>query len=105
MASHDPSKYHFSTPTYVVLYATLLTAYYMSAFLSYCPVLFRLNLLLNQMGYFNVPEVPLQNADTGYKYLPKYLPPTAVGHIEEPGIHTDRAWVGFRLILLLEWFY
>lgn len=28
MASHDPSKYQFSTPTYVVLYATLLTAYY-----------------------------------------------------------------------------
>ncbi|EPQ56334.1 ERG4/ERG24 ergosterol biosynthesis protein [Gloeophyllum trabeum ATCC 11539] len=28
MASHDPSKYRFSTPAYVVLYATLLTAYY-----------------------------------------------------------------------------
>ncbi|PBK99714.1 ERG4/ERG24 ergosterol biosynthesis protein [Armillaria gallica] len=28
MASHDPSKYQFSIPTYVVLYATLLTAYY-----------------------------------------------------------------------------
>ncbi|TDL23613.1 ERG4/ERG24 ergosterol biosynthesis protein [Rickenella mellea] len=28
MASHDPSKYRFSTPTYIALYATLLTAYY-----------------------------------------------------------------------------
>ena len=30
MASHDPSKYKFSTPTYIALYTTLLTAYYMS---------------------------------------------------------------------------
>lgn len=29
MASHDPSKYQFSTPTYVFLFGTLLTAYYM----------------------------------------------------------------------------
>ncbi|KAI0035299.1 ERG4/ERG24 ergosterol biosynthesis protein [Vararia minispora EC-137] len=29
MASHDPSKYQFSTPTYVALFTTLLTAYYM----------------------------------------------------------------------------
>lgn len=29
MASHDPSKYQFSTPAYIALYATLLTAYYM----------------------------------------------------------------------------
>jgi len=29
MASHDPSKYHFSTPTYVALYVLLLTSYYM----------------------------------------------------------------------------
>ncbi|KAI0322770.1 ERG4/ERG24 ergosterol biosynthesis protein [Amylostereum chailletii] len=28
MASHDPSKYRFSTPTYVLLYATLITMYY-----------------------------------------------------------------------------
>ncbi|KAF8630129.1 hypothetical protein AX15_003085 [Amanita polypyramis BW_CC] len=28
MASHDPSKYHFSTLTYCILYGTLLTAYY-----------------------------------------------------------------------------
>ncbi|KAJ7577037.1 ERG4 ERG24 ergosterol biosynthesis protein [Mycena floridula] len=28
MASHDPSEYRFSTPTYVVLFTTLLTAYY-----------------------------------------------------------------------------
>ncbi|KAI0666820.1 ERG4/ERG24 ergosterol biosynthesis protein [Trametes maxima] len=28
MASHDPSKYQFSTPTYVILFTTLLTAYY-----------------------------------------------------------------------------
>ncbi|CAL1715031.1 unnamed protein product [Somion occarium] len=28
MASHDPSKYRFSTTTYVALYATLLTSYY-----------------------------------------------------------------------------
>ncbi|KAG9224093.1 hypothetical protein CCMSSC00406_0010027 [Pleurotus cornucopiae] len=28
MASHDPSKYQFSTPTYVLIYSTLLTAYY-----------------------------------------------------------------------------
>ncbi|THH17795.1 hypothetical protein EW146_g3095 [Bondarzewia mesenterica] len=27
MASHDPSKYRFSTPTYVALYLTLITAY------------------------------------------------------------------------------
>ena len=31
MASHDPSKYHFSTPTYVAMFTTLLTAYYMYA--------------------------------------------------------------------------
>ena len=29
MASHDPSKYRFSTPTYIALFATLLTAYYL----------------------------------------------------------------------------
>ncbi|CAE6446070.1 unnamed protein product [Rhizoctonia solani] len=28
MASHDPSMYRFSTPTYIALYCTLLTAYY-----------------------------------------------------------------------------
>ncbi|KAH8108345.1 ERG4/ERG24 ergosterol biosynthesis protein [Phellopilus nigrolimitatus] len=28
MASHDPSEYQFSTPTYVALFATLLTTYY-----------------------------------------------------------------------------
>ncbi|KAL1756566.1 ergosterol biosynthesis ERG4/ERG24 [Schizophyllum commune] len=28
MASHDPSKYRFSTPTYILLYGTLITAYY-----------------------------------------------------------------------------
>ena len=32
MASHDPSKYRFSTPTYVLLFSTLLTAYYMYLF-------------------------------------------------------------------------
>lgn len=32
MASHDPSSYQFSTPTYVVLFTTLLTAYYMYDF-------------------------------------------------------------------------
>lgn len=31
MASHDPSKYHFSTSTYVAMFSTLLTAYYMYA--------------------------------------------------------------------------
>lgn len=30
MASHDPSTYKFSTPTYILMYSTLLTAYYMS---------------------------------------------------------------------------
>jgi hypothetical protein len=29
MASHDPSKYRFPTPVYVLLFTTLLTAYYM----------------------------------------------------------------------------
>jgi hypothetical protein len=86
MASHDPSKYHFSTPTYVVLYATLLTAYYMFVFLIRRSVLFQLK---NQMGHFNVPEIPLQNADAGYKYLPKDLSPATVGHAEESGVHTD----------------
>jgi delta24(24(1))-sterol reductase len=28
MASHDPSTYRFSTPIYVLLFTTLLTAYY-----------------------------------------------------------------------------
>ncbi|THG92652.1 hypothetical protein EW026_g8324 [Hermanssonia centrifuga] len=28
MANHDPANYRFSTPTYVLLYGTLLTAYY-----------------------------------------------------------------------------
>ncbi|KAF8916062.1 ergosterol biosynthesis ERG4/ERG24 [Mucidula mucida] len=32
MASHDPSKYQFSTPTYVILYSTLLAAYFMQVF-------------------------------------------------------------------------
>ena len=31
MASHDPSKYRFSTLGYVALYTTLLTAYYVYA--------------------------------------------------------------------------
>ena len=29
MASHEPEKYQFSTPSYIVLFATLITAYYM----------------------------------------------------------------------------
>ncbi len=29
MSTHDPENYRFSTPTYVLLYGTLLTAYYM----------------------------------------------------------------------------
>jgi hypothetical protein len=29
MASHDPSKYRFPTPVYVIMFVTLLTAYYM----------------------------------------------------------------------------
>lgn len=29
MASHDPSKYHFSTPVYIALYTQLLVSYYM----------------------------------------------------------------------------
>ena len=32
MASHDPSKYRFSTSTYVIMFTTLLTAYYMYVF-------------------------------------------------------------------------
>ena len=28
MASHDPSKYQFSTSTYLIMFTTLLTAYY-----------------------------------------------------------------------------
>lgn len=35
MASHDPSKYRFSTPVYVLLFTTLLTAYYMLVYLFY----------------------------------------------------------------------
>ena len=31
MASHDPSNYRFSTSTYVIMFTTLLTAYYMYA--------------------------------------------------------------------------
>lgn len=31
MASHDPSLYRFPTPVYVILFSTLLTAYYMCA--------------------------------------------------------------------------
>lgn len=31
MASHDPSKYRFSTLGYITLYTTLLTAYYVYA--------------------------------------------------------------------------
>ena len=30
MASHDPSMYRFSTPIYILLFTTLITAYYMS---------------------------------------------------------------------------
>ena len=33
MSTHDPSKYQFSTPVYVLLFGTLLTAYYMCVFL------------------------------------------------------------------------
>jgi delta24(24(1))-sterol reductase len=29
MASHDPETYRFSTPTYILMFSTLLTAYYM----------------------------------------------------------------------------
>ena len=29
MARHDPEDYKFSTPTYVALFVTLLTVYYM----------------------------------------------------------------------------
>jgi delta24(24(1))-sterol reductase len=39
MASHDPSKYHFSTSTYVAMFTTLLTAYYMYVFVSAIPII------------------------------------------------------------------
>lgn len=29
MSTHDPENYRFSMPTYVIMYATLLTAYFM----------------------------------------------------------------------------
>ena len=29
MSTHDPENYRFSTPVYVLLFSTLLTAYYM----------------------------------------------------------------------------
>lgn len=35
MASHDPSKYKFSTSTTIALYTTLLTVYYMYAVAPY----------------------------------------------------------------------
>ena len=38
MASHDPSKYQFSTLAYVALFATLLTAYYMYDFPTPFPI-------------------------------------------------------------------
>lgn len=28
MASHEPEKYKFSTPAYIALFCTLITAYY-----------------------------------------------------------------------------
>jgi delta24(24(1))-sterol reductase len=28
MASHEPDKYRYSTPAYIALFATLITAYY-----------------------------------------------------------------------------
>jgi delta24(24(1))-sterol reductase len=38
MASHEPEKYRFSTPVYVALFGTLLTAYYVwvARKVSYC---------------------------------------------------------------------
>lgn len=41
MASHDPSNYRFSTPAYVLLYTTILTAYYMCDLFTTYSVLLR----------------------------------------------------------------
>jgi hypothetical protein len=53
MASHDPSKYQFSTSTYVIMFTTLLTAYYVYVFRIRIP--FVLTALV-QVGYFDVPK-------------------------------------------------
>lgn len=94
MASHDPSKYEFSTPTYVLLFGTLLTAYYM--YVASSPVSLartKSNLLvIRQLGYLNVAKESFQNANPRCLRVPQDLPPTSRWYHPEPQIYPDRPW-------------
>lgn len=90
MASHDPSKYQFSTSTYIVMFTTLLTAYYM-----YVSCVFNSHNsdCLFQLGYLHVTEEPLQDADSGCLQLSQNFPPTSRGYHRESYLRSDRSWV------------
>jgi hypothetical protein len=45
------------------------------------------------MGYFHVSEKSLQDADPRQLQLPLDVPPTAMGHNQEPILHPNSAWV------------
>jgi len=93
MASHDPSKYQFSTSTYITMFTTLLTAYYM-----YVPCVFNAHnsdsfFFFFQLGYLHVTEEPIQDADSGCLQLSQNFPPTSRGHHQDSYLRSDRSWV------------
>jgi hypothetical protein len=96
MASHDPSKYRFSTPTYILLFTTLLTAYYM---LVYSPISCDVPLMrhgfTHQLGHINVTEESVQDADSGHPHLPQHVPSAALGHNQEPYLHSNGSRVSY----------
>ena len=92
MASHDPSKYRFSTPTYLLLFSTLLTAYYMYVFNPLAEVL-GVDFELWQLGYLDVSKESIQNANPRNPYLPEYISAITLGYAEESNFHPDCSWV------------
>ena len=80
MASHDPSVYRFSTPSYIALYTLLLTAYYVCVLYFYPKCTCVLIQIAVKLRYLDVPEVALQNANAGNHQVPECLPSIPVQH-------------------------
>ena len=76
MANHDPEKYRFSTPTYVTLYATLLTAYYMYVRLLTSPEMVTYpssrswDTAMSQKSRFKMQQMGITNYRKAFPQLP-----------------------------------
>ena len=93
MASHDPSTYQFSTVTYIIMYSTLLTAYYVLVLYPLHLALLTLALHSLQLGYIYGAEESIQDADARHHRVSEDFPPASWLRGEEPYIYPDRAWV------------